>query len=117
MEPRYYTDGEGAAKPYTVGDAMPQTESTDNLDFGQALRALKRGKKVQRDGWNGMWLILVPGAIQHTAHARDAVLRGPRADHVTINAHIDMCVATGDMQSGWNASQQDLLSDDWRIYE
>lgn len=35
------------------------------MDFGNAIRALKDGKKVSREGWNGkgMWLALqVPDA-------------------------------------------------------
>ncbi|WP_123058883.1 Thoeris anti-defense Tad2 family protein, partial [Brevibacillus reuszeri] len=32
------------------------------MNFGQAIEALKQGKKAARSGWNGkgMWLTLVP---------------------------------------------------------
>lgn len=35
------------------------------MNFGQAIEALKEGKKVARKGWNGkgMWLVLVPGWV------------------------------------------------------
>ena len=83
--------------------------------FGQALAALKDNKRVCRAGWNGkgMWLILVPGSkvtVQaNTPYAR-AMLTGMVA---TINPHIDMMTATGEMQPGWLASQTDMLADDW----
>jgi hypothetical protein len=33
----------------------------------------------------------------------------------TINPHIDMFTATGEMQPGWLASQTDMLANDWQI--
>ena len=32
------------------------------MDFGDAIRALKSGERVQREGWNGknMWLAMMP---------------------------------------------------------
>lgn len=37
---------------------------TKNVDFGEAIKALKNGKKVAREGWNGkgMFLYYVPAA-------------------------------------------------------
>ena len=36
-----------------------------NLNFGQAIEALKRGEKVAREGWNGkgMWIALGEGNL------------------------------------------------------
>lgn len=94
------------------------------MNFGQAIEALKEGKRVARAGWNGkgMWLVLVPatpncqfreGTPYHAAlnPQKEAVQQGT----VTINAHIDMYTASGEMQPGWLASQTDMLSDDWGI--
>ena len=41
-------------------------ETKNSLTFGEALEALKAGKKVARNGWNGkgMHLILINGTIQ-----------------------------------------------------
>jgi hypothetical protein len=85
------------------------------MNFGEAIEALKAGRKVARAGWNGkgMWLVLVPasqptlreGSVYHEA------LSGAGTCH--INAHIDMFTATGDMQPGWLASQSDMLAEDW----
>src|ERR1700693_5063867 len=40
-----------------------QTERSVPMNFGEAIAALKSGKKVSRAGWNGkgMFLIYVPG--------------------------------------------------------
>lgn len=92
------------------------------MDFGDAIRALKEGKKVSRDGWNGkgMWLVLVPGTA-------DALLREgtPYADafgsgtRIEILPHIDMWTVNAEgrraMLPGWVASQTDMLADDWSV--
>lgn len=86
------------------------------MNFGLAIKALKEGKQVSRKGWNGrgMFLTLVertrPLIGEGTAY-HEAGLLGK----VTINAHIDMFTATGEMQPGWLASQTDMLADDWEI--
>lgn len=91
------------------------------MDFGAALQELKRGHKVARSGWNGkgMWLVLVPGSHVPLRggtpyHAALNTETGGQS-HVTINAHIDMKTATGEMQPGWLASQTDMLAEDWSI--
>jgi hypothetical protein len=89
------------------------------MDFAEALRALKAGHKVARQGWNGkgMWLVLVPGSRVElrpgtTYHM---ALNDERfgQSHATINPHIDMFTAQGQMQPGWFASQTDMLAEDW----
>lgn len=89
------------------------------MNFGQAIEALKDGERVQRQGWNGKGMFLVyvpgtnvapyPGTPYHAAQVIDEDGR------VTINPHIDMKTATGEMQPGWLASQTDMLADDWQI--
>ena len=85
------------------------------MDFGEALKALKDGKKVARKGWNGkgMWLIYVKGSQIYTVP--DSAYRNAGLNDVTINPHIDMMTATGEMQPGWLASQTDMLADDWEV--
>lgn len=87
------------------------------MNFGYAIDALKAGKKVARDGWNGkgMWLILVPGSIVETRDGTPYHKAGLNAAH--INAHIDMYTAQKTMQPGWLASQTDMLAEDWEIVE
>lgn len=89
------------------------------MNFGQAIKALKAGSKVARAGWNGkgMFLVFVPGshirAYQGTAYDRDGIVDD--MGEVTINPHIDMKTATGEMQPGWLASQTDMLAEDWDL--
>jgi hypothetical protein len=89
------------------------------LSFGHALIALKDGKKVARAGWNGkgMFLVLQPATVD--AKLRDGSLyeQALKSNICTINAHIDMKTATGEMQPGWLASQTDMLANDWQIVD
>ena len=72
------------------------------LDFGDALRALKDGHRVTRKGWNGkgMWL----------------GLQVPDAGSMNTLPYIYMITVTGDCVP-WLASQTDMLSKDWEIFE
>jgi len=67
------------------------------MDFGEAIRELKRGGCVSREGWNGkgMYIFL-------------ATFRGHEPCIV-------MFTVTGAMQPGWLASQADMLATDWKI--
>lgn len=93
------------------------------MDFSDALKALKNGKAIQRDGWNGkgMWLSYSPGSQALPAekfwspHNRAyAQQNGGTADVLPC---ITMKTATGEVLMGWLASQTDMLADDWRIVE
>jgi hypothetical protein len=88
-----------------------------HMSFGQAIEALKDGKKVARQGWNGkgMWLIMVPGTPNVRPVAGTPYSKAGITQETNINPHIDMFTATGDMQPGWSATQTDMLADDWQI--
>lgn len=88
------------------------------MDFGEALKALKAGKKVQREGWNGkgMWLYLVPGSTFEVSEGRPLAAHIPVGTQVEYHAHIDMKTAQG-YHVPWLASQADILADDWAIIE
>lgn len=80
------------------------------MNFGQALEALKGGKRVARAGWNGkgMWLVLITGwsayvAVAHENHARAALRMPPWIGMKTAD----------DGFIPWLASQTDLLAEDW----
>jgi hypothetical protein len=70
------------------------------MDFGQALAALKSGKFVARQGWNGKGLWL--GLQVPDAHSK-----------MTL-PYIYMKTAQDDLVP-WLASQTDMLAEDWRI--
>jgi len=87
----------------------------NNLTFGEALVALKAGKKVSRAGWNGkgMFLFLVPGS---TFKVSRAPLLGiyPEGTEINYCPHIDMKTADEKVVP-WLASQTDVLAEDWNI--
>lgn len=97
------------------------------MNFGEALEALKEGKKVARAGWNGkgMYIYLVHGSSVDKENLRnEASVMLPNdetAMHGTNVAvflpHIDMRTTNGDVCVGWIASQTDMLSEDWTIVE
>ncbi len=95
------------------------------MNFGKAIEELKKGNKVARLGWNGkgMFLYLVVGtelpvtALRGAAYeAFDSSLRAID-DLVAIGSHIDMKTASGDIAVGWNATQADMLSEDWAVVQ
>lgn len=97
------------------------------MNFGEALEALKDGKKVARKGWNGyrkgMYIYLVDGQDVPTfkwierSPAQASTITERMNGTVHIAPHIDMVSATGERIIGWLASQTDMLGDDWEIIE
>jgi hypothetical protein len=77
------------------------------MDFGDAIRALKEGKRVARAGWNGksMWLCYV------SAEAYDVGVRTMRGVDKFL-PWIGMKTADGGFVP-WLASQTDMLAEDW----
>lgn len=87
------------------------------MNFGEALGALKAGRAVRRSGWNGkgMSMILVPGSKGLVVEAgRPFAEVLPVGTTFNYLPHIDMQTAQGDFVP-WLASQTDLLSDDWEV--
>ena len=103
------------------------------LNFGQAIEALKEGKKVAREGWNGkgMFIFLVKGNINGSTFEE---LRGTRfpalisgvninnfekGDFGTVTSlpRLNMKAADNSIVNGWFASQTDILAEDWLIVE
>ena len=97
------------------------------MNFGEALEALKAGKKVAREGWNGkgMYIYLVHGFDCDKEHLRNEASKILPHDDVAMHgtgvatflSHIDMRTANGDVCVGWLASQTDMLAEDWVIVE
>ena len=92
------------------------------MNFGQAIEALKQGKKVTRKGWNGkgMFLWLKPATELKSDFLRDPVLKQVVEDNGgTMNALGTVCMKTADNKvlTGWLASQTDMLSEDWEVID
>lgn len=95
------------------------------MNFGEAINALKQGKKVARTGWNGkgMYLYLTSGSVINFDELKTETQNSLRAtfgagtDQVEICSHIDMKAADNSVVIGWLASQTDMLAEDWVIIE
>lgn len=87
------------------------------MNFSDALIAIKAGKKVSREGWNGkgMFVFLVPGSEFKVSRPP---LLGiyPEGTDIKYHAHVDMKTADNQIVP-WLVSQTDLLADDWGIVE
>lgn len=93
----------------------------DGMTFGQAIEAMKRGKKVARRGWNGkgMYLWLLPATDVKKEWCHDPRLVEAMGDRDTLPClgSIRMFTATKEVLTGWLASQTDMLADDWEIVD
>lgn len=88
--------------------------------FGEAIEALKQGKKVARKGWNGkeMYLWLKPAATIKAEWCKDPILKDiAEANGGEVEALGTICMKTADgkILTGWLASQTDMLLEDWVI--
>ena len=84
------------------------------MNFGLALEAAKKGKRISRRGWNGkgQYVELATG-IAYKNSAGEIV----NVDHAAIGNAALAFVGTSGVQLGWLASQADMLADDWYIVE
>ena len=85
---------------------MKEVQIMKEMNFGQAIEALKKGEKVARKGWNGkgMWLRLI---IPEKSDIDMGLENLP---------YIEMKTADNKLVP-WLASQTDMLSEDWTIVE
>ena len=110
----------------------------ENLTFGEAIKALKEGKRVARQGWNGkgMFIFERPADELEVGFIIDKVKSLPqsvkdffkekdnkehpseqRIGRVKFGAYLCMYAADGSIVNGWLASQTDMLSNDWCILD
>jgi hypothetical protein len=102
----------------TAEEKVAQTET--GMTFGGAIAALKQGKKVARQGWNGkgMWLWLKEGTMVKSDWCHDPLLKDiadKNGGEIEAGDCICMKTAQNTIQSGWLASQADMLAADWVI--
>lgn len=91
------------------------------MDFGDAIRALRSGKRVQRQGWNGkgMYLQMIKGK-DVTIHNNGF---GPINEHDhgwrdRVPRFLDW-IGMKTADNGfvpWLASQTDILAEDWQLW-
>ena len=84
------------------------------MDFGEAIKLIKEGKKVARQGWNGKnQYIELATNISYINTDKETI----NAEHEAIGNKAIAFVGTSGVQLGWLASQADMLAEDWRIVE
>ena len=84
------------------------------MDFGDAIKLLKQGKKLQREGWNGKKQYIELATNISYKNTEDEIIN---AEHKAIGNKAIAFVGTSGVQLGWLASQADMLAEDWRIIE
>ena len=89
------------------------------ISYSEALTAVKLGKKIAREGWNGkgMFLYYVPANKYPASRNEHGTMVGVfEDDMVPYGAYIAMKTAQNNVVP-WLASQTDVLADDWVIIE
>lgn len=78
----------------------------ERFDFGEAIRQLKSGRAVAREGWNGrgMWIRLRTGR------------RRMPAEPFKLLPYVEMKTADDSMVP-WLCSQTDMLAEDWTVVD
>lgn len=77
-------------------------EKDENMDFGEALKFLKKGKRVSRRGWNGKGMYIY-------------LAKNQKLETQVWEPCIVMKTAQAKHQPGWLASQADMLAEDWEV--
>lgn len=94
-----------------------------SLNFGDALTALKLGKKVARSGWNGKDQYVVAQAQTTTTEASKIWNPHNKAHAEKLGGSIDVApyctlkTAQDTLAMGWTPSTGDLFANDWLILE
>lgn len=107
-----YPDGYESWSPKEVFEKAYR--ENNNLTFGLALEALKMGKKIARNGWNGKGQF-IELATSVSYMNPDGEMQN--VSHEQMGNKAVAFVGTSGVQLGWLASQADMLSEDWYIVE
>lgn len=87
---------------------------TNAMNFGLAIEAAKKGKKIARLNWNGkgQYVFLAHDVEFHT----NADLSAFADTDVEVHDLLVIKTSQDIFQPGWLATQSDILADDWYIY-
>lgn len=85
------------------------------MDFSEALLLIKKHKKVARSGWNGKGQFVIKAGGYTVSEVRPGsdYARAGIVGEFTIQPHLDLKNAQGNMQPGWIPSMGDLFAEDW----
>ena len=111
-----YTLSNIVSEEWIIADETicPELGGKATFSFGEAIKYLKRGKKVKREGWNGknQYIQLATGISYKTQNGEIV-----NCEHDAIGNIAVAFVGTSGVQMGWLASQADMLADDWMFVE
>ena len=82
------------------------------MDFSDAIRQVKNGARIQREGWNGKNQYVELATNISYKNAEGQIVN---VEHDAIGNNALAFVGTSGVQIGWLASQADMLADDWKI--
>lgn len=82
------------------------------MNFGQAIEAVKAGKKASRSGWNGKSQYIELATCVSYKNAAGEIVN---VNHDALGNNAIAFVGTSGVQLGWLASQADMLAEDWQI--
>lgn len=82
------------------------------MNFGEALQALKEGKRVKRSIWGGSWALIKNAGISGDT---------PSLDGYSRTSHMNVIIVASLKDNGGAAPaqpyQSDLLAEDWEILD
>lgn len=113
-----YTDGYVSWSPKKQFEEAYRT--INNLTFGLAIEAVKKGSKIARKGWNGKNMFVVyqkgyPDGISSNKQTAEAwgINEG---DLFIVRPYLQLKTADGS-HAMWSPSTSDCLAEDWKIVE
>ena len=109
-----YTFGNVASDDWILADETntPALGGVATFSFGEAIKYLKRGFKVKRQGWNGkdQFLVYIDPYNNDQFKLIEEAPLGTFYGYVAIKTNYNAIVP-------WLASQTDMLADDWVFAE
>lgn len=87
-------------------------KKSGEMSFGHAIEIMKKGGRVQRNGWNGKNQYIELASKISYVNPYDYIVN---ASHEAIGNKAIAFVGTSGVQLGWLASQADMLAEDWKI--
>lgn len=120
-------DAEGLIATAVVYGANELYNQIDEMDFGNAIKALKLGKAIRRKGWNGKGLFVVKQVPAHIESdiipkmqslpqsAKDLILAGK--GFVDYTSQCLIYNENNGRADSWVPSISDVFAEDWEVVE
>lgn len=86
------------------------------LNFGQAIEALKAGKKVAQKGWNGKGMFVYHVPAESYPPATEVMKSAFGGEEVPYREYLALKTAQNDVAT-WSPSTSDALAEDWEVVE